>query len=130
MSKHSDEPMTDAEFKVMREFLGVSGDWMAYYLDVSPRTIRHWEAGTYTVPDGVRDSIHALVEVTEEFVRVRTEKLLDVVNPRIVTYRSDEEFQADPENAGIPFSASWHRAAVARITQQVPGLSIVYAAHT
>jgi len=42
----------------------------------------------------------------------------------VVTYRSDEQYHAAyPE---IPFPASWHRAVVARIAQEVPGLAIAY----
>jgi hypothetical protein len=42
----------------------------------------------------------------------------------VYVYRSDEEYHAaHPE---VPFPASWHRAVVARIAQEVPGLAIAY----
>jgi hypothetical protein len=44
--------MTPAEFRVVREFLGLSIEWLAEHLEVNPRTVRHWEDGGYPIPDG------------------------------------------------------------------------------
>src|SRR5690606_819281 len=49
-----DERMTPAEFRVVREFLGLTPEWLAAHLGVSGRTVRHWEQGKYAIPDGVR----------------------------------------------------------------------------
>lgn len=120
------ERMTSAEFKVVREFLGLSGDWLASHLGVSPRTVRHWEAGRYAVPDGVRIAIEGLEDETAAFADGCAKKLADMPEPVVVTYRSDEEYRAaHPE---VPFPASWHRAVCARVALEVPGLSIVFAA--
>lgn len=120
-----DERMTDAEFKVVREFLGLTGDWLAGHLGVSPRTVRHWEAGRYAIPDGVRLEIEDLERRTGEFISGIVPKLMDMPEPGVVTYRTDEEYHAaHPE---VPFPASWHRAVIARVAQEVPGLSIVFA---
>ncbi|WP_018223844.1 helix-turn-helix domain-containing protein [Salinispora pacifica] len=119
-----DERMTDAEFRVVREHLGLTGDWLAAHLGVSPRTVRHWEQGKYPIPDGVRLAIEDLERRTAEFVGGVVEKLLDVPDPAVPTYRSDAEYRAaHPE---VEFPASWHRAVVARIAQEVPGLRIGY----
>src|SRR5690606_40083818 len=40
-----DERMTPAEFRVVREFLGLTPEWLAAHLGVSGRTVRHWEQG-------------------------------------------------------------------------------------
>ncbi|WP_405149417.1 DUF1870 family protein [Sphaerisporangium sp. NBC_01403] len=120
-----DERMTDAEFKVVREFLGLTGDWLAGHLGVSPRTVRHWEHGKYPIPDGVRLALEDLEDRTGEFIGGCVKALMDVPDPALLTYRTDEEYHAaHPE---IPFPASWHRAVVARIAQEVPGLAIAYA---
>ena len=119
-----DERMTPAELKVVREFLGLSSAALAKYLGVSDRTVRHWEAGKYPIPDGVRLEIEKLEAYTAEFVAGVVEKLMDIPDPVVVTYRTDEEYHAaHPE---IPLPASWHRAAIARVAQEVPGLSIVF----
>lgn len=123
-----DERMTDAEFKVVREFLGLTGDWLAAHLGVSGRTVRHWEQGKYPIPDGVQVEMERLETVTRDFVIGIIDTLRDIPEPEVVTYRTDEEYHAThPE---IPFPASWHRAVIARVAQQVPGLLIAYSSNT
>ncbi|MFE9382407.1 helix-turn-helix domain-containing protein [Streptomyces sp. NPDC007025] len=120
-----DERMTPAELRVVREWLGFTPEWLAQHLGVSARTVRHWEAGKYAIPDGVRLEIEDLEQRTGEFVSGLIGKLMDLPEPGVVTYRDDAEYHAaHPE---IPFPASWHRAVIARIAQEVPGLSIAYA---
>jgi hypothetical protein len=120
-----DERMTPAEFKVVREFLGLTGDWLAGHLGVSPRTVRHWEQGKYAIPDGVRLSIEDLETRTAAFVSGIVDALMDLPDPGVITYRDDAEYHAaHPE---IAFPASWHRAVIARVAQEVPGLAISYA---
>lgn len=119
-----DERMTPAEFKVVREFLGLTGDWLAAHLGVSPRTVRHWEQGKFAIPDGVRLTIEALEARTGAYVAQCVVKLMDLPDPGVVTYRDDVEYKAAHPNAEFP--ASWHRAVVARIAQEVPGLSIAF----
>lgn len=119
-----DERMTDAEFRVVREFLGLTGDWLAAHLNVTGRTVRAWEQGKYPIPDGVRLAIEQLETDTGEFVSGVIEKLMDLPDPGVITYRTDADYHAaHPES---PFPASWHRAVVARIAQEVPALAIAY----
>jgi hypothetical protein len=121
----ADERMTDAEFKVVREFLGLSGDWLAAHLGVSGRTVRHWEQGKYPIPDGVRLAMEDLEARTGEFISGVIQKLMDLPDPGVITYRTDAEYHAaHPE---VPFPASWHRAVIARVAQEVPALAIAYA---
>jgi len=131
MTEYTDPPdmpenewMTPAELKVVREYLGLSSAALAKYLGVSDRTVRHWEEGKYPIPCGVRLEIEKLEAFTAEFVASVVEKVTDVPDPVVVTYRTDKEYHsAHPE---VPFPASWHRAAIARVAQKVPGLSITY----
>ncbi|NUS76721.1 MAG: DUF1870 family protein [Streptomyces sp.] len=120
-----DERMTDAEFRVIRDWLGLTGDWLAAHLGVSPRTVRHWEQGKYAIPDGVRLELEDLEARTGAFVDGAVAQLLDLPEPGVITYRTDAEYHA--AHPQIPFPASWHRAAIARIAQEVPGLAIAYA---
>lgn len=120
-----DERMTDAEFRTIREFLGLTGDWLAARLGVAPRTVRHWEQGKYPIPDGVRLAIEDLENRTGQFIGGCVNALMDLPEPGVIVYRSDVEYHAaHPE---ISFPASWHRAAVARIALEVPALRIAYA---
>jgi hypothetical protein len=120
-----DERMTPAEFKVVRDFLGLTGDWVAAHLGVSSRTVRHWEQGKYPIPDGVRLELEDLEARTAGFVSGVIEKLMDIPDPGVITYRSDEEYHA--AHPDVPFPASWHRAVTARVAQEVHGLRIAYA---
>jgi hypothetical protein len=119
-----DDPMTDAEFRVVREHLGLTGDWLAAHLKVTGRTVRAWEQGKYPIPAGVRQAIEDLESVTAANVNQAIDKLNDMRDPAIITYRTDEDFHA--RNPGVTYPASWHRAVVARCAQEVPGLVISY----
>lgn len=122
------EQMSDAELRVLRESLGLTGDWLAAHLGVSPRTVRHWEQGKYTVPRGVAKTLRGLEEETAALVKETAAELLEEYKtnpepPQMVVYRTDEDYLAsDPEPVR---TASWHRAMVARIAQQVP-VAITY----
>lgn len=86
--------------------------------------MRHWEQGKYPIPDGVRLAVEDLEQRTASFVGALVERLLDVPDPAVLVYRSDDEYHAaHPE---VEFPAAWHRAVVARIAQEVPGLRIAY----
>lgn len=121
-----DERMTPAEFRVVREFLGLTGDWLAGHLSVSPRTVRHWEAGRYPIPGGVRLEMERLEAETGDFIARAVGHLLDMPDPVAVAYRSDVEYHAaHPE---VAWPAAWHRAVIARIALEVQGLAITYPA--
>jgi Domain of unknown function (DUF1870) len=123
-----DERMSPAEFRVVREFLGLTGDWLARHLGVNPRTVRSWEQGRDPIPDGVRMAIEDLEHRTGQFIGSVIDKLMDTPDPAVITYRNDDDYRAD--HPDVPFPASWHRAVVARIAQEVPGLSIMYGSDT
>jgi transcriptional regulator with XRE-family HTH domain len=119
-----DERMTAAEFRVIREYLGLTGDWLARHLGVNPRTVRSWEQGRDPIPDGVRIEVERLEQQTAEFVGTVVAGLADEIDPLVGVFRSDEEYHAHhPEQ---PWPASWHRAVVARVAHEVPALRIDY----
>lgn len=126
---HADPPpasgrMTPAEFHVMREFLGLSGAWLARYLRVSERTVRHWEAGKHPIPDGVRVAVEDLDADTRLFVSRAIDRVTGQPEPLAVTYRSESDYRSAYPTITLP--ASWHRAVIARVKQEVPNLTIVY----
>lgn len=119
-----DERMTPAEFKIIRELLGLTGDWLADHLGRTPRTVRHWEQGKYTIPEGVRAELQDLQRRTRDYVDQLVAHLSRSPDPVAYVYRTDEDYHAaDPSS---PYPASWHRAATARAVEQVPGASIAY----
>src|SRR5690606_36388832 len=45
--------LTAAEFKTLREHLGIPGEWLARRFGVSDRSVRHWDSGEYPVPERI-----------------------------------------------------------------------------
>jgi DNA-binding transcriptional regulator YiaG len=121
----ADEIMTPAELRVVREWLGLTGEALALLLGVQDRTVRRWEAGQIIIPDGARLEIEQLEAQADTIVEEQVLALNDARDPVTMTYRTNEHYwQHHPEQEPRP--ASWHRAITARIAQEVPGLSIVY----
>lgn len=118
-------PMSAAEFRCLREWLGLTTRWLADKLDVAERTVHRWEADVSPIPAGVADALLALSEQTYGILNTAIDEMLDLPDPAIATYRTDEEFAAAQPEAGWP--ASWHRALCARVADEVPGLRITYA---
>lgn len=119
--------MSAAEFRVLREFLGLTTRWMAEHLDVAERTVHRWEDGTSPIPLGVQVEVRELAAFTGRIVdgwvaahsRPR-------VNRAMQTYRTDTDYHATHQPGGGSWSASWHRAMTARVAERVPGLDIEY----
>ncbi len=91
---------------------------------MNPRTVRSWEQGRDRIPDGVRLRIEQMEASTAETVTSTIDALMDAPDPAVGTYRSDLHYQAWEPDAGWP--ASWHRAVIARVAAEVPGLVITY----
>lgn len=115
--------MTGGELQTVREYLGLTGDWLAARLHVNPRTVRAWEAGRYPVPDGVRTEVEALESQTAAAVGELVAALQDARDPAVVVYRDDAELAADRPGAGH-MPARWWRHVVARACEEVPGVRI------
>ena len=116
--------MTDAEFRCVREWLGVTGEWLAVHLGVEGRTIRRWEAGTSPIPEGVREEIERLEQVTAEAVAQVVAQIRDASDVAVKVYRTDADYRAARPEVAMP--ASWHRRVVMYACQEVPGVAITY----
>lgn len=120
----SPPPMTAAQLRVTREFLGLTGEALAEHLHVASRTVRHWEAGVYAIPAGIVDELDRLQHRTDRAVDDLVLELLAMPRPAAVVYRTDGDFHAT--RPGITLPASWHRAVVARAARAVEGTVIDY----
>lgn len=119
-----DERMAAAELRVVREHLGLTIEWLCADLDVQGRTGRRWESGESPIPDGVRLRIEEIEQQTAVLVGEAVAACQDARDPVLLTYRSDAEYRMHhPE---LTWPASWHRALVARVAQEVSGLAIDY----
>lgn len=112
------EALTDAEFRIAREDLGLTMEHVAARLGVAERTVRRWEAGTSRIPAGVAEQVGDLTDQADAQVDAWATRLLDVAEPVLVIPR-------EGERDGWP--ASWWRALAARIVERVDGLRVVYA---
>lgn len=123
-----DDRMTGGEFRMVREFLGLTVEWLANHFNVQPRQVRRWEYDERVIPEGIREDMEDLEERTSTWVELVADKLKDMPDltaATVLVYRNDDEFHAaHPE---IEFPARWHAHAVARITLKVPGLRVGYA---
>lgn len=118
-----DERMQGVELKMVREWLGFSGQWLADHLGVNSRTLRSWEQGRDPIPDGVRLEVERLEQQTGEIVGRTVAALMDMPEPAVVTFATDEQYhERHPDQ---PWPAAWHRRVIARVAQEVPGLVIV-----
>jgi len=131
--------LTAAEFKTIREHLGIPGEWIARRFGVSDRSVRHWDSGKYPVPERIGRWLRWLAEDTEATVAWIAERLENSPESErlLVTYRNDEELDAgaadDPYRGLYPdddLPAAWHRRMAARVAGSVPGLRLIYPGQT
>ena len=131
--------LTAAEFKTLREHLGIPGEWLARRFGVSDRSVRHWDSGKYPVPERISRWMRWLAEATEDTVAWIAERLETSPESErlLVTYRNDEELDAcaadDPHRGLYPdddVPAAWHRRMAARVAERVPGLRLIYPGQT
>lgn len=109
--------LTDAEFRIAREDLGLTAEWVASRLGVALRTVRRWEHGQRAIPGAVADHVGTWTDYADGQAAAWVERLLDVPEPVLVIPR-------DGDRDGWP--AGWWRALAARIVEDVPGCRVVY----
>jgi transcriptional regulator with XRE-family HTH domain len=110
------QPMTAAEFKMVREAWGWTLETIAAYLTVDPRTVRRWEAGTSRVPDGVREGMELLEQHLNALVEDIATQARDAPDVTLEIPAGDV--------GGLP-AACW-RAVAYRVAEDVPGLYVTY----
>lgn len=129
--------MTGAEFRIAREFLGLSTKWMAEYLSVNERELFRWEKSESPVPDGVAGEMDDLLEASNTIVRRLVQEYRRLVKENdgdgveLLTFRKDEEYWLNiaRDQSGVGdkrFPARWHRMLCARVAAAVPGLIVDY----
>ncbi len=125
--------MTPAEFKTLRESLGLSAQWLADRAGVALRTVQYWEAGRRArIPADVCAILTEIDDKFERAVALALEIYIKSGAPPKVTllrYSSDADlWRYRPDMAGLPAAA--HAALLARtrraLTAHGARVSIVY----
>ena len=129
-----DDAMTGGELQTIREYLGLTGEDLARLVEVAPRTVRAWEAGTVPIPTARREGrvpVREAVERLEAFTAAAVDDVVTAARaahaagtqPAVVVYRTDDELHAArPDTEHLP--ARWWRHVVARAAEQVHGVAI------
>lgn len=111
-----DQPMSPAEVRMVRTFLGLSQEQLAGLLGADVKTVKRWEGGYYDVPDHRREQIEALEAEAAHAVGVLVEQL--GVTPDMVL--------SLPRDPATPYPSGWWMMIAARVAQEVPGLYVRY----
>lgn len=111
----SDRAMSSAEFRVLRENLGLTTQWIADELGVHHRTARRWDDGELAVPARAAVQLRAWHAAADDAVAAA----LNTTEVELVVQRAD-----DPAS---PWPARWHRHVLARVAAQRPDVTIRFA---
>ena len=118
--------MTPAEFKTIRESLGLTEKWIADHSDVNLKTVEYWESGRMAIPkeaekmfaniDRLLDkSVAKVLTQIEEVEKVRGEPPDEVM---LLRYRTDADlWQFYPEMKPLP--ASTYATLLSRVRRRL-----------
>ena len=112
-----DQPMSPAEARMVRTYMGLSQEHLAGMLGVDVRTVKRWESGYHLVPNRRREQIEALEDEAARAVGMYVEQL--GVAPDVVL--------TIPRDPAAPYPAGWWLMIAARVAQEVPGLHVRFA---
>jgi hypothetical protein len=120
-AKQADPPMTSAEFRVLRERLGLTAQWLAEFFGVGLRNVQVWDRGDRKplVPAARAAAMYELERAARQQVdqlvaQLRGQEYVGHHTPTVRTYVTDEQYQ---EYDGGQWSAGWHRAVVGRAVE-------------
>lgn len=115
--------MTAAEFKTIRESLGLTAQWIADQAGVKLRTAQYWEAGRMAVPVGVAKMLKGIDETIQSSVANALAHVDQLSNQHgepseitLLRYRTDADlwrFRPDMK----PLPATTHAAMLARLSR-------------
>ncbi len=120
-----DEGMLGAEFKSMRERMGLTITTMAALLSVSETTVKAWDKGKYRLPVGAASEVEMLRDYTRRCVDTVVELAAATEAPMILVWHLTEDM---PEGVARTLGAQWWRSVAAGAQERVPGIAIGYAA--
>lgn len=105
--------MNSVEFRLTREGLGLTGEWIADRLGINPRTVERWEAGSSAIPTFAIEAMIELSARATEEVAHHLEALAGHARPAIVIFDGPEDMPA-----------RWQRAVAFRVRQALPEVRV------
>jgi hypothetical protein len=115
--------MNPAEFRCLYEYLGLTPNWLAHFLNVEVDTVLRWEDGLEPIPESAAVDLKGVARITSELAHELATDLR--WGGTVITYRSDIDFRAaDPY--GLNYPASWHRAVASRVADRAFDVTIKY----
>ncbi|MDK2126243.1 Aca2/YdiL-like domain-containing protein [Parachitinimonas caeni] len=113
--------MTPAEFKTIRESLGLTAQWIADNAGVKLRTAQYWEAGRMAVPVDVVNMLDRIDRTLEFSIAQALDQVAELAKQQgtpaqitLVRYRTDAAlWQFRPDMKPLP--ATTHAAMLSRL---------------
>lgn len=124
--------MTAAEFRTIREALGLSPAQVAGMTGYALRTVQNWDEGTRRVPAIVEQRLMEVEAAVEKTVARAVQAVKETAEERgslpesvcLVRYRTDDDLHRyRPDMAGLP--ASLHAAMLARVRRELFKMGVV-----
>jgi hypothetical protein len=126
MKNQTEDQMTGAEFRCLREQLGLTVAWLFDYLGVGEATVNRWQDGKMNIAPGVVDDMLELEAIAAKSVAAAVARLDGTNEPLLTVPRTDAALLREHPDDTYP--ASWHRAIASRVRERVPGLRIEFVA--
>ncbi|MEH6347444.1 MAG: helix-turn-helix domain-containing protein [Bermanella sp.] len=118
--------MSAAEFKTLREAVGLSISTLVKVIDVDERSIRKWESGKKKVPQDVFEKVVAIDKLLTDTANEEIEKFKAAPTDSVVLQRfidEDDLHEEHPEFEGLPIMS--YGAMVYRLRQKYLDLGVL-----
>lgn len=99
--------MHPAEFKTLREAVGLSISTLVKVIDVDERSIRKWESGKKKLPQDVIDAVVAIDQLLTDTANLAFDEFQKTPKDSVILQRYIEEedyLTAHPEFEGLPIT--------------------------
>ena len=99
--------MHPAEFKTLREAVGLSISTLVKVIDVDERSIRKWESGKKKLPKDVIEAVVAIDQLLTDTANLAFDEFQKTPKDSVVLHRYIEEedyLSAHPEFEGLPIT--------------------------
>ena len=117
--------MNAARLRMIRQWLGVDVEALAELLGINVRNLRKYELGTSSMHPAVAERLAGFVDRADAEVDALLADLDGQQAPRVLLYRDNPELWAARADLR-PLPVGWHRAVVARVVDELPGVVVDY----